>query len=1497
MENKTTRFDKSSSDCAKKLVGITAAISIALLAGYLPAQAQNCMKDATDGLAKSFFFASGDNVGEEYDRAFTNGNNASDKWYFGGINSSVATPNWIGVNFGSQGAKTLTGYLVSSANDLPERNPRDWQFQGSNNGSTWFTLDTRAGQTFSYAGQSRLFSFSNTTPYLQYRLLITETFDPTSSEVQIGEIELYEKVCLEGGVTDQGTPLSGITIAMMGETYSVAAGGGAILRTTITDANGHYQFGAGEIPDGQFSLIVQPPVGYQILSNTKPFFRETNWGNSREEFRIPEHFVTYDGSITFQNHLQLAQSPATTGSIYWDDQQNETYLNRFIPTSDKSQLNFNLKQATVSQACVTLNGTPNAHNLITVAQNGTFGTFAIGTGSGSYVRSHPGQPGFSKDFTNTLLYNNQGFVNPANTAYTYYAKANQNAGGGSGWGAGVLILESVYTVTSYIGTLADLIDANGDPGNNASNYPSLINSYNRGWRKTYGATTGDVYDKFLLINGAGNDAPLFAQSGLSLKGGQSYLFSFDGKHGNSSYQGVGEDVTVPYNLRNASNTIVASGTLTLPRSTSSATDAPDSPWERVFATLTPPSDGTYTLQIDYSGGGVYGNDFYIDNISLRELSDYGDNPISYGAVSHGISADEINATCDPKLLLGDRLDVESAYPASVSANADNQDNVDDEDGITFPTLQAGMTSYSVSAKATNLTTADATLFGWIDWDHSGTFELSERVSAIVPQGSSGATIPLTWNAITTTGPVYARFRLSSSPTAANPNGFVIGGEVEDYLIDFQLTLSGTIFNDANGLNPSPTNTVDGTVVESLSATALHANLFTDAGVFVATIPVDPSGNYNFSVAPNSNYAVTISTTPANAGSTPLTSVSLPAGWVNTGENVGVTAGSDGAPNGILAVTVANADVTAANFGVDHEPDSDDKTGTLPVQPTSGQFVPLDASIPTVPNLTGTDPEDQSGGGTLQGRSIAITSLPTNGELWYNGSKIEFGADNATPPSETNPYIISSLDPSLLQVRLAGSGYSATSFDYAYIDAAGVIDPSPATYTLSWENILPLTLAGTIFNDANGINPTPANTIDGTPLQSASGSPLHANLFTAAGVFVATVPVDASGNYIHSVSANTDYLVTISTIPAGVGSTPATSVSLPAGWINTGENVGAGTGSDGSPNGILAATVGTSAVTNVNFGIDLRPDSDPKSAVLPTQPSQGQFFTLDGSAGAMPMLTGSDPEDFTTGGSLEDKTVAITGLPDNGELWYNGVKIAFGADNISAPSSTNPFLISNFDPSLLQIHLAGTGYTSATFHYAYIDSAGAIDLTPAPYTISWEFPLPVVLIDFQVNAIENMGVLSWSTSSEVSSDYFDIQRSLDGIEWTTIGRQSAARQSSGIQKYGFNDGGSINGTNYYRLKMVDSDGSFAYSTIRVLLLKQHNDYAIFPNPVSTRLFIQGVDHKTVSAISIINSNGTEIYRSGSVKAGGIDVSGLATGLYTIFFQTQTGRRVLKVMIAH
>lgn len=64
-------------------------------------------------------------------------------------------------------------YSFTSGNDAPSRDPRDWEIQGSNDGETWETLDTRTQYYFSERIQTREFYFDNNTAYRYYRLDIT----------------------------------------------------------------------------------------------------------------------------------------------------------------------------------------------------------------------------------------------------------------------------------------------------------------------------------------------------------------------------------------------------------------------------------------------------------------------------------------------------------------------------------------------------------------------------------------------------------------------------------------------------------------------------------------------------------------------------------------------------------------------------------------------------------------------------------------------------------------------------------------------------------------------------------------------------------------------------------------------------------------------------------------------------------------------------------------------------------------------------------------------------------------------------------------------------------------------------------------------------------------------------------------------------------------------------------------------------------------------------
>jgi hypothetical protein len=117
---------------------------------------------------------------------------------------------------------------------------------------------------------------------------------------------------------------------------------------------------------------------------------------------------------------------------------------------------------------------------------------------------------------------------------------------------------------------------------------------------------------------------------------------------------------------------------------------------------------------------------------------------------------------------------------------------------------------------------------------------------------------------------------------------------------------------------------------------------------------------------------------------------------------------------------------------------------------------------------------------------------------------------------------------------------------------------------------------------------------------------------------------------------------------------------------------------------------------------------------------------------------------------------------------------------------------------------------------------------------WPFaPLPVELKSFTGYHNGQVNVLDWITASEQNTNRFEIQKSLDAQSWESIGTVAAAGNSLVDMSYTFNDGNAINGTNYYRLKMIDNDESFTYSSIVKIDVNNAvivNGIAqVFPNP--------------------------------------------------------------------
>jgi hypothetical protein len=123
--------------------------------------------------------------------------NAGSKW----LSSAIS---WLQYDFGAGVSQTIKRYTVTSANDLPARDPKDWQLLGSNDGSTWTTLDTRSNQSFATRFEAETYSIASPGAYRYYRLNVTANGGDSST--QLSELGLF---------TDQGRTIANGTCRVL----------------------------------------------------------------------------------------------------------------------------------------------------------------------------------------------------------------------------------------------------------------------------------------------------------------------------------------------------------------------------------------------------------------------------------------------------------------------------------------------------------------------------------------------------------------------------------------------------------------------------------------------------------------------------------------------------------------------------------------------------------------------------------------------------------------------------------------------------------------------------------------------------------------------------------------------------------------------------------------------------------------------------------------------------------------------------------------------------------------------------------------------------------------------------------------------------------------------------------------------------------------------------------------------------------------------------------
>ena len=179
-----------------------------------------------------------------------------------------------------------------------------------------------------------------------------------------------------------------------------------------------------------------------------------------------------------------------------------------------------------------------------------------------------------------------------------------------------------------------------------------------------------------------------------------------------------------------------------------------------------------------------------------------------------------------------------------------------------------------------------------------------------------------------------------------------------------------------------------------------------------------------------------------------------------------------------------------------------------------------------------------------------------------------------------------------------------------------------------------------------------------------------------------------------------------------------------------------------------------------------------------------------------------------------------------------------------------------------------------------------------------FTLPINLLSFTAAIQNTVTELKWQTTGQ-SISFFKIERSRDGKKFATIGNQSSLMNNSFQQNYSFRDKELLKGTNFYRLKIVETGGSFTYSKIIAVRSNDNSTTTkIFPNPATDLILLQIPSSQKESIAIQIRDVNNNIIKSEIISSAGttistsINVALLQKGSYFLSVKTTLQKQVMQ-----
>lgn len=218
------------------------------------------------------------------------------------------------------------------------------------------------------------------------------------------------------------------------------------------------------------------------------------------------------------------------------------------------------------------------------------------------------------------------------------------------------------------------------------------------------------------------------------------------------------------------------------------------------------------------------------------------------------------------------------------------------------------------------------------------------------------------------------------------------------------------------------------------------------------------------------------------------------------------------------------------------------------------------------------------------------------------------------------------------------------------------------------------------------------------------------------------------------------------------------------------------------------------------------------------------------------------------------------LPEKGGIGTTKTVDAYNRD-----SDCGTATVSSLGFNEVQIRISGPGINSRTINMPISN-----------------IPLPITLIDFNAQAEKAQVKLTWKTALEINNNYFSIEKSADGINWSVVKNVPGAHNSNSVLSYESFDENPYSGTSYYRLKQTDLDGKFTYSGVKVVKVTEISSNSIHAYPIpnsGNTVNFKGISDPSKLLVTVRDASGSSVYSS-TLTSNSVVLPSLKPGLYMI-----------------